>query len=114
MHLSTLRISHWFSKLNEEHPSRTGVVYNVTPSAVGVIVYKRVGGRYLEKRVNVRIEHIKHSKCRQEFLDRVKENAAKKRAAKEKGGNVSTSMCIEYIVSSISHNEFYVYREGFP
>ncbi|KAL1933225.1 hypothetical protein VTP01DRAFT_7315 [Rhizomucor pusillus] len=67
---------------------RTGVVYNVTPSAVGVIVYKRVGGRYLEKRVNVRIEHIKHSKCRQEFLDRVKENAAKKRAAKEKGEKV--------------------------
>ncbi|KAF9055382.1 hypothetical protein BDZ89DRAFT_975804 [Hymenopellis radicata] len=55
---------------------RTGIVYNVTPSAVGVIVYKVVGNRYIEKRVNLRVEHIRHSKCRQEFLDRVKRNAA--------------------------------------
>ena len=39
----------------------------------------------MEKRVNLRIEHVKHSKCRQEFLDRVKENRAKKAAAKESG-----------------------------
>jgi len=43
---------------------RTGIVYNVTPSSVGVIVYKVVGNRYMEKRVNLRIEHVKHSKCR--------------------------------------------------
>ncbi|WWC95478.1 hypothetical protein V866_002342 [Kwoniella sp. B9012] len=67
---------------------KTGIVYNVTPRAVGVICYKVVNGRYLEKRVNIRIEHIKHSKCRQEFLDRVKSNAAKKREAKEKGEHV--------------------------
>jgi large subunit ribosomal protein L21e len=40
----------------------------------------------LEKRVNVRVEHIKHSKCRQEFLDRVVANAQKKKEAKEAGG----------------------------
>lgn len=28
---------------------KTGVVYNVTKSAVGVILYKKVGNRYLEK-----------------------------------------------------------------
>ncbi|KAI8143296.1 60S ribosomal protein L21-A [Fennellomyces sp. T-0311] len=67
---------------------RTGVIYNVTKSSVGVIINKRVGGRYIEKRVNLRVEHIKHSKCRQEFLDRVKENAAKKKAAKETGTKV--------------------------
>jgi hypothetical protein len=50
-----------------------------------VIIYKVVNGRYLEKRVNIRVEHIRHSKCRQEFLDRVKSNAALKREAKEKG-----------------------------
>ncbi|KIY62148.1 hypothetical protein CYLTODRAFT_459235 [Cylindrobasidium torrendii FP15055 ss-10] len=55
---------------------RTGIVYNVTPSAVGVIVYKVVGNRYIEKRVNLRVEHIRHSKCRKEFLERVKRNAA--------------------------------------
>lgn len=57
----------------------------VAPRAVGVICYKVVNGRYLEKRVNVRIEHVKHSKCRQEFLDRVKSNAAAKKEAKAKG-----------------------------
>jgi len=67
---------------------KTGVVYNVTKSAVGVIVYKRVGNRYIEKRVNVRIEHVSHSRSREEFLNRVKENAIKKRQAKEQGIHV--------------------------
>lgn len=66
--------------------SRTGIVYNVTPHAVGVIVYKIVGNRYIEKRVNLRVEHIKHSKCRQEFLDRVTSNTEAHKQAKERGG----------------------------
>ena len=64
---------------------KTGVVYNVTKSSVGVILYKRVGNRYMEKRINVRIEHVRPSRSRDDFLRRVKENAAKKRQAKEKG-----------------------------
>ncbi|KAM6498728.1 Ribosomal protein L21e domain containing protein [Amanita muscaria] len=68
---------------------RTGIIYNVTPSAVGVIVYKVVGNRYIEKRVNLRTEHVKHSKCRQEFLARVKSNRAAHVAAKEKGERVN-------------------------
>jgi large subunit ribosomal protein L21e len=64
---------------------KTGVVYNVTKSAVGVIIYKKVGNRYIEKRVNVRVEHVTHSRSRDEFLNRVKENAAKKKKAKEEG-----------------------------
>ncbi|KXL51078.1 hypothetical protein M433DRAFT_157790 [Acidomyces richmondensis BFW] len=64
---------------------KTGVVYNVTKSAVGVILYRQVGNRYIEKRINVRIEHVRHSRSREEFLTRVKENAAKKRKAKEEG-----------------------------
>ncbi|TYJ57829.1 hypothetical protein B9479_001439 [Cryptococcus floricola] len=67
---------------------KTGIVYNVTPRAVGVIIYKVVNGRYMEKRVNIRVEHIKHSKCRQEFLDRVVSNAALKKEAKAKGEHV--------------------------
>jgi large subunit ribosomal protein L21e len=46
----------------------------------------------LEKRVNVRVEHIKHSKCRQEFLDRVVANDQKKKEAKEAGGKLSFSI----------------------
>ena len=65
---------------------RTGVVFNVAPRAVGVIVYKVVGNRYMEKRVNVRVEHVKHSKCRDNFLERVQQNSEKKKLAKETGG----------------------------
>ncbi|KAG9656251.1 hypothetical protein KCU76_g20220, partial [Aureobasidium melanogenum] len=54
---------------------KTGVVYNVTKSAVGVILYRQVGNRYIEKRINVRIEHVRHSRSREEFLTRVKTNA---------------------------------------
>jgi hypothetical protein len=45
---------------------KTGVVYNVAKSAVGVIIYKVVGNRSIEKRVNVRVEHIAKSRSREE------------------------------------------------
>ncbi|KAI9819219.1 MAG: 60S ribosomal protein L21A [Pycnora praestabilis] len=64
---------------------KTGVIYNVTKSAVGVIIYKRVGNRYIEKRVNVRVEHISLSRSREEFIHRVKTNAEKKKIAKTEG-----------------------------
>jgi large subunit ribosomal protein L21e len=60
---------------------RTGVVYNVTPHAVGVIVNKRVRHRIIPKRINVRIEHIQPSKCRDDFLCRVKKNDVRRREA---------------------------------
>ncbi|KAF2867834.1 60S ribosomal protein L21 [Massariosphaeria phaeospora] len=64
---------------------KTGVVYNVTKSAVGVILHKQVGNRYIEKRINVRIEHVKLSRSREDFLRRVKENAAKRKQVKTEG-----------------------------
>lgn len=67
---------------------KTGVIYNVTKSAVGIIIYKKVGNRYIEKRVNVRIEHIAPSRSREEFLYRVKENAEKKKKAKAEGVHI--------------------------
>lgn len=42
--------------------------------------------RIVQKRLHVRIEHAKHSKCRQEFLDRVKRNEAIKKDVKAKKG----------------------------
>jgi len=68
---------------------RTGIIYNVTPRAVGVIVNKRVGNRFIEKRVNIRVEHVRHSKGRQAFLDRVKENVRLRAEAKSKGESVN-------------------------
>lgn len=67
---------------------KTGVVFNVTKSALGVIVYKIVRNRYVEKRLSVRIEHVRHSKCRLDFIKRVQETAAKKIEAREKGERV--------------------------
>ncbi|KAH0438073.1 60s ribosomal protein [Colletotrichum kahawae] len=64
---------------------KTGVIYNVTKSAVGVIIYKKVKHRYLEKRINLRIEHIHPSRSRDDFLRRVKENAALKKKAQAEG-----------------------------
>ena len=67
---------------------KTGVVYNVTKTAVGVIIYKKVKHRYIEKRINLRIEHIQPSRSREGFLRRVKENAALKAKAKAEGTTV--------------------------
>ncbi|VDN60250.1 unnamed protein product [Dracunculus medinensis] len=67
---------------------RTGRVFNVTKHGVGVIVNKRVRNRIIPKRINIRIEHVRPSKCRQDFLNRVKENEAKKLAAKNGGPRI--------------------------
>ena len=73
---------------HKDYHGKTGVVYNVTKSAVGVIIYKQVGNRYIEKRVNLRVEHVRLSRSREEFIVRVKTNAEKKRKAKEEGTTV--------------------------
>lgn len=41
-------------------------------------------GKILAKRINVRIEHVKHSKSRESFLQRIKENEKRKLEAKAK------------------------------
>ncbi|XP_067664155.1 large ribosomal subunit protein eL21-like [Haliotis asinina] len=64
---------------------KTGRVFNVTPHAVGVIVNKRIGNRIIPKRINVRVEHVKHSNCRLDFLKRAAENDRAKREAKTTG-----------------------------
>ncbi|KAF8272877.1 ribosomal protein L21e-domain-containing protein [Lactarius quietus] len=56
---------------------RTGIVYNVTQHAVGVIVNKVVGNPYSTL------------KCRQEFLDRVSRNHDAHVEAKAKGERVN-------------------------
>merc|ERR1712088_564878 len=64
---------------------KIGDIVNVSKHAVGVVVNKRVKGKILPKRISVRIEHVKHSQCRKDFLDRVKANEVKKTEAKETG-----------------------------
>jgi large subunit ribosomal protein L21e len=62
---------------------RTGVIWNVTPRAVGVEVTKRVNTRIVLKRFHVRIEHVKPSKCRDDFLARRKTYADIKKETKD-------------------------------
>merc|ERR1712038_399015 len=65
---------------------KTGRVYNVTQHAVGVIVNKRVRGDIIAKRINLRVEHVKHSKSRLGFLNRVHENEKVRKVNKDNQG----------------------------
>mmetsp|Transcript_3721 Transcript_3721/g.8135 ORF Transcript_3721/g.8135 Transcript_3721/m.8135 type:complete len:166 (+) Transcript_3721:77-574(+) len=69
---------------------RTGVIFNINKNAVGVEMNKVVGNHQLKKRIHVRVEHVRKSRCNQDFLERVKENDKKKAAAKESGEKIST------------------------
>ncbi len=69
---------------------RTGVVFNVTKTSVGVEFMKPVKHRLIRKRINVRVEHVRPSRSREDFLRRVKANDEKKRAAKAEGKKVLT------------------------
>merc|ERR1711978_632447 len=53
---------------HKSYHGKTGRVFNVSKHAVEILV----------KRVSVRVEHVKHSQCRKDFLDRVKSNESKK------------------------------------
>ena len=70
---------------HKAYHGKTGRVFNVSKRACGVVVNKRVGGKILPKRIYVRVEHIKHSQCRKDFLDRVHANEVKKQEAKTTG-----------------------------
>merc|ERR1712107_33063 len=61
---------------HKSYHGKTGRVFNVSKQAFGVVV---------NKRITVRIEHVKHSQCRKDFLDRVHANEVKKREQKATG-----------------------------
>merc|ERR1739838_68618 len=69
---------------------KTGKVFDVTGSSVGVIVNKLVNGRIIPKRIHVRIEHVRKSQSRVAFVERVKRNDALKEQAKKEGRKIST------------------------
>ena len=69
---------------------KTGQVFDVTRNSVGIIINKRVNTRIIPKRIHVRIEHVRQSKSREAFVDRVRANDKLKREAKIKGIKVNT------------------------
>ncbi len=66
----------------KHYHGRTGIVYNVSKRAVGVKINKPVNGRIIEKRINVRLEHVLPSKCRIGHIARVTHNDEVKKAVK--------------------------------
>eukprot|EP00930_Biecheleria_cincta_P080288 TRINITY_DN6846_c0_g1_i1.p1 TRINITY_DN6846_c0_g1~~TRINITY_DN6846_c0_g1_i1.p1 ORF type:complete len:111 (-),score=20.26 TRINITY_DN6846_c0_g1_i1:58-390(-) len=70
------------------YSGRTGVVFNVNRNALGVEMTKIVGNRQLRKRIHVRIEHVRKSRCNEAFLRRIKENDQKKQDAKLQGTSI--------------------------
>ena len=53
---------------------KTGRVWNVTPRALGVLVNKRVRGRIMQKKISIRSEHVRKSRCQEDFKQRVAHN----------------------------------------
>ena len=51
---------------------RTGKVFDISPNSIGVIVNKEVRNRIVEKRIHVRVEHLRISTCNANFKKHVK------------------------------------------
>ena len=57
---------------------RTGRIWNITPHAVGVLVTKQVRQRTMLKKIHVRIEHVRPSRCRERVPPKYKMVKGKK------------------------------------
>ena len=62
---------------------KTGRVFDIGKRSIGVIFNKRVRNNILPKRLHVRYEHIRKSRCHEEFLKRIRENDKRKIEAKK-------------------------------
>ena len=69
---------------------KTGRVYNVTKHALGIVVNKKVGNHIQQKRLQLRVEHVRKSSSREAFKDRCKANDLKKAEANKAGKRIST------------------------
>ena len=63
---------------------RTGRVFDISPNSIGVIVNKQVRNRIVEKRIHVRVEHLRISTCNANFKKHVREVEKEKRENKDK------------------------------
>ena len=86
---------------------KTGKVFNVNPNAIGVIVNKQVRNRIEKKRIHVRVEHLRKSKCVQEFKNRVKlaEKEKREKAPKKDRKRVPGKPVGEKVVKPEKTNE---------
>merc|ERR1712178_255321 len=73
---------------------RTGRIFNLNKNSAGVVVNKRVRNRIIPKKMNIRIEHLRVSRCRTAFNERIKENDKLKHEAKQRGERISTKRTV--------------------
>ncbi|KAL0241597.1 hypothetical protein GEMRC1_006832 [Eukaryota sp. GEM-RC1] len=73
---------------HKDYHGKTGRVWNVSRRAIGIEVNKRVRTRIMVKRIHARLEHIKPSKCNDDFKKRCTENLEKANLAKKTGVRV--------------------------
>jgi len=108
---------------HKTYAGKTGVVWNVTKRAIGVEINKRVGHRYMKKRIHVRVEHVQPSRCREEFLKRRAENDEIKHNAKANGepvpklkrvtvGPRAAYMLDDYKMETITAIPYDIIKEG--
>ena len=69
---------------------KTGKIFSVCPRGIGVEVNKRVRHRIMKKRLYIRHEHLRKSRCREDFLQRIKDDLIRKQEAKKEGKIIST------------------------
>ena len=69
---------------------KTGRVFTVCPRGIGVEINKRVRHRIMTKRIYIRHEHLRKSRCRDAFLRRLQRDLVKKQEAKKEGKIIST------------------------
>lgn len=62
---------------------RTGRVFKVDERTVGIKVKRIVGNKQIQENLDVKIEHLRKSRCREEFLKRSKEYFLRKKEAQE-------------------------------
>eukprot|EP00037_Helgoeca_nana_P001445 m.26914 g.26914 ORF g.26914 m.26914 type:complete len:163 (-) comp11858_c0_seq1:31-519(-) len=77
---------------HKAYHGKTGRIFNVSRRAVGIVVNKRIKNRILAKRINVRIEHIKHSTSRAGHLARAAKNEALKIEASKTGERLNDKL----------------------
>ncbi|EGR27886.1 hypothetical protein IMG5_187300 [Ichthyophthirius multifiliis] len=98
---------------------RTGRVFNVNPRSVGVIVHRKWNGRYIEKRINVKIEHIRPSNVRIALAKRYQENDKRKQEGNKSGKKISTKRQPEqpheevHVKGTVNFQHPKVFREVF-
>ena len=69
---------------------KTGKIFDVGKRSLGVIINKKVRNRCLEKRLHIRFEHLRKSRCRDTFIKRIQANDKLKAAANKEKKHIST------------------------